>query len=273
MARVIRMLTPIVITVVAMALVLMTALYLMQSRLVFHPIAELALTPDEIGLTFEDVRIPVSSTESIHSWYFPADSASATILFCHGNAGNISHRLETAAFLVAQGYNALLFDYRGYGQSDGEPTEENLYQDATAAYEWLVNVKRLKPEQIVIFGRSLGGAVAVDLAARVTCRALVLESTFSSATDMARELFPLLPMHWLLRYRFDSMAKIGSVETPVLSVHSPGDEIVPFAYGRALFDAANEPKRFLEISGGHNERDYLADPRYQAALREVIAGD
>ena len=265
------MLTTVVLSIVAMVVVLVAALYFMQSRMVFMPTAKLVLTPDEFGLTVDDVRIPVSSTEDIHAWYFPADGAHVTVLFCHGNAGNISHRLETAAFLVAEGYNALLFDYRGYGQSDGSPSEVNAYKDAAVAYHWLKTEKGLEPDQIVIFGRSLGGAVAVDLASHVPCRALVLESTFSSAADMAGDLFPLIPIRWLLRYAFDSQAKIGLVRAPLLVVHSPTDEIVPFAFGRRLFEGANEPKQFLEISGGHNERAYLADPTYRAALRAVIS--
>jgi hypothetical protein len=265
------MLTVTLVTIAAAVGLLL--LYVMQPGMVFQPWAELVMTPDAVGLVFEDIRIPVADHESIHAWYFPAKQAEVTVLFCHGNAGNISHRLETAAFLVDQHCNALIFDYRGYGISDGTPSEENVYRDAAAAYAWLTTEKGVPAEQIVIMGRSLGGAVAVDLAARVNCRALILESTFSSAADMARELFPFLPVHLLLRFQFDSVSKIGKVSVPILMVHSPDDEIVPFAFGRKLFAAAPEPKSFVEISGGHNERDYLQDFGYQAAFRTAIGAE
>lgn len=254
----------------AVIVLLALTLFLMQPRLVFHPMAELVATPAEVGLAYESVRIPVTERESIHAWYFPAEQATVTILFCHGNAGNISHRLETAAFFVQQGVNALIFDYRGYGESDGTATEEHVYADARAAYDWLRTEKKLAADQIVLMGRSLGGAVAVDLAGKVPCRALILESTFSSAADMARELFPLLPVHLLLRYRFDSLAKVEKITAPVLMVHSPTDEIVPYAFGRKLFEGIRGPKRFHEITGGHNDREYLREPAYQAAFRAVI---
>ena len=267
------MITILAIAIGGLIVVFAAVLYFMQPWMLFHPTKALSVTPDQVGLVFEDVRIPVNEKHEIHAWFLPSSDSAVTVLFCHGNAGNISHRLETAHYLVSLGFNVLLFDYRGYGQSDGSPGEDEMYADGRAAYEWLRNEKHLPAERVVIFGRSLGVAVAVDLASQVPARALVLESTFSSVTDMARHLFPFLPMKWLLRFRLDSESKIGSVAMPILMVHSPQDEIVPYQFGRKLFEAAPEPKTFVEISGGHNERDYMHTESYQQALLAVMSAE
>jgi hypothetical protein len=253
------------------------ALYLLQSKLVFQPTRELVVTPDRFYLPYEDVYINVTDDEKIHGWYFPADNPDSgkntpVVLFCHGNAGNIAHRLETADFIRSLGADILLFDYRGYGRSDGSPSEDNAYADAEACYRWLRENKGFQPEQIIIFGRSLGGAVAVELVRRVPCRGLIVESSFTSTLDMGRRSFPFLPIKYLLKYKFDSIAKIGAVTCPVIITHSPDDEIVPYEMGRRLFEAAREPKKFIVLSGGHNEREYLTDKTYREALRDLIQG-
>jgi len=268
---VLRVITILAIAIGAMLLLFAAVLYFMQPWMLFHPTRALMTTPAELGLKYDDVRIPVSSDESIHAWYFSRSDSAVTILFCHGNAGNISHRLGTAQYFLSLGFNVLLFDYRGYGESDGNPSEAALYADGTAAYRWLTESRKIPAEQIVLFGRSLGGAVAVDLAARLPARALVLESTFSSVSDMARHLFPFLPMSLLLRFELDSESKIDSVTMPILVVHSPADDIVPYEFGVKLFEAAPEPKTFLEISGGHNDRDYLETKAYRTALLTVTS--
>ncbi len=246
-------------------------LYLRQDRMVFCPTSELVDTPSSLGLSFEDVYVDVADGEKIHAWYFPA-GGTRTVLFCHGNGGNISHRLETAEFIVGLGVNILLFDYRGYGKSDGSPSESKVYADAEACYRWLLSEKSVREDNIVIFGRSLGGAVAIELAGRVDFGALVVESSFTSVADMARQIFPYFPARYLLRYEFDSIGKIASIDCPVLVTHSTEDDIIPFAMGRRLFDSARMPKRFVRFSGGHNERDYLRDPSYVEAVRDIVTG-
>ena len=262
------------ITLVGGFLFIMAYLYLNQKNMVFFPTARLDITPDEIGLAYDDVRINVSDRESIHAWHFPPsdnpDGAARTVIFCHGNGGNISHRLETVQFLLSLGAGVLLFDYRGYGQSDGSPTESNCYADARACYDWLLEVHRLSPDQIIVFGRSLGGAVAVDLASNVPCAGLIVESSFTSAADMGRKMFPFLPIKLILRYRFDSADKLDRVGCPILVTHSADDEIIPFDLGRALYERSPQPKRFLDIYGGHNERGYLNDSTYREAIREML---
>lgn len=268
--RVVRVITILSIAVGGLILVFAAVLYLMQPWMLFHPVKSLATTPDQVGLAYEDVRIEVGDGKSIHAWYLPVSDSAITVLFCHGNAGNISNRLESANYLLSLGLNVLLFDYQGYGHSDGTPGEDEIFADGMAAYRWLRTEKRIPADRIVIFGRSLGGAVAVDVASKAEACALVLESTFSSVSDMAKHLFPYLPMNLLLRFRLDSESKIGSVKMPILMVHSPQDEIVPYQFGRKLFAAAPEPKTFVDISGGHNDRAYLHTERYVTALRQVI---
>ncbi|MCK4373244.1 MAG: alpha/beta hydrolase [candidate division Zixibacteria bacterium] len=259
-------------------------LYLIQDRMVFFPTRDLEASPGDIGLGFQEVRIDVTDGESIHAWYIPAPSGShvtgqsgdggaPTVLFCHGNAGNISHRLETIECLAALGANVMLFDYRGYGQSDGAPSETNMYADAAACYRWLTGSQGVRSDQIVLFGRSLGGAVAIELASRVDCAGLIVESSFTSAKEMGRLMFPYFPIGLLLRYEFNSIQKIGQINCPLLVTHSPSDDLVPFAMGRRLYDRAVDPKRFVELKGGHNERDYMADGAYIEAVRAILYRD
>ncbi|MEW5993437.1 MAG: alpha/beta hydrolase [Candidatus Zixiibacteriota bacterium] len=261
------------IILAASLLVLLAAwLYFYQPKLVFYPLREFAVTPEQVGLNYEDVRIPVGSGERLHGWYFAnaADTpGKPVVLFCHGNAGNISHRLETVDVLLGLGADILLFDYRGYGRSDGAPSESKAYTDAAACYRWLTEERGVHPNQIVLFGRSLGGAVAADLAQKADCRSLILESTFTNAADMAKRLFPYIPTA-LLRFRFDTMRKLPGLDCPILICHSPEDEIIPYDMGCRLFETARNPKRFVSLRGGHNDREYFTDSAYIEALREFL---
>ena len=259
-------------------------LYLSQDSMVFFPTRDLEASPHDIGLGFKEVRIDVTNGESVHAWYVPAlsanrandqsrDRSAPTVLFCHGNGGNISHRLETIECLAALGANVMLFDYRGYGQSDGAPSEVNMYADAAACYRWLTGSQGVRSDQIVLFGRSLGGAVAIELASQVNCAGLIVESSFTSAKEMGRLMFPYFPTGLLLRYEFNSIQRIGQVNCPVLVTHSPSDDLVPFAMGRRLYEKSAEPKRFVELKGSHNERDYMADGAYIEAVRAILCLD
>ncbi|MFH1686927.1 MAG: alpha/beta hydrolase, partial [bacterium] len=194
------------------------------------------------------------------------------VLFCHGNAGNISHRLETAEYLVGLGAAVVLFDYAGYGRSEGRPSEENTYADALAAYQWVLRETGFEADRVVIMGRSLGGAVAIDLAARVAARGLIVESAFTSALDMGRRMFPFVPVAWLLRHHFDALSKIGVVNCPVLIVHSVDDEMIPYEMGQQLFQSARPPKQMVTISGSHNNREYFDNEEYRAAVGQVLKG-
>jgi len=192
------------------------------------------------------------------------------VLFCHGNAGNISHRLESIEIFHRLGLNIFIFDYRGYGQSEGKPTEQGTYEDASVAWRYLTQQRQVNPNEIIVFGRSLGGAVASWLAQSHSPGALILESTFTSLADIAASLYPYLPVRLLLRFKYNTAEYLGKVNCPVLIVHSRDDEIMPFSHGCRLFEMASEPKKFLEISGTHNEGFIISGKDYEKGLNAFI---
>ena len=255
---------------------IVTYLYLSQGRMLFLanlPSRVVAATPADIGLAFDPLSIDTADTadgETLDGWYVPAKTPRGTLLFFHGNAGNISHRLDSIAIFHRLGLNVLIFDYRGYGRSTGKPSEQGTYRDAEAAWRHLVDQRGIPSREILLFGRSLGGAVATWLAGRVEPAGLIVESSFSSVPDMAAELYPWLPVRWLARISYDSKGRIGEVNTPVLIVHSTADEIIPFHHGQALFEAATEPKTMLEISGGHNDGFLVSREKYQLGIYRFL---
>ncbi len=246
------------------------ALFLFQARLVFIPSRTVFATPQRIGLPFEDVWLQSAGGARIHGWYISHPEARGTLLFLHGNAGNIGDRLDSLAIFHGLGLNVLIIDYQGYGKSEGSIGETESYQDAEAAWRHLVETRGIPPRRIVLFGRSMGGAVAARLATRVAPAGLILESTFTSVPDMAAKVYPFFPVRLLARIRLDARTSVASVTAPVLVIHSAGDEIVPLAHGRALFDAAPEPKRFLELRGGHNDGFLVSRDIYVAGLSKFL---
>jgi fermentation-respiration switch protein FrsA (DUF1100 family) len=245
-------------------------LYVFQSRLVFHPVKALVMNPGEAGMAYEDVELTASDGVGLHGWWVPAPGSSrGAVVFCHGNAGNISHRIDSIRIFRNLGLDTLIFDYRGYGRSGGSPSEGGLYRDAEAAWGHVTGERGTSPDRVLIFGRSLGGAVAAQLASRHSPRALILESTFSSIPDMGRELYPWLPRR-LARYEFAAAEYVKEVSCPLLVIHSAEDEIVPCELGRRVYDAATCRKRFLEISGGHNEGFMTSAGAYTDGLAGFI---
>lgn len=248
-------------------------LLVMQPGLIYLPdlpTRTLEATPQDIGLEFETVRFATSDGEQLHGWYVPVPDARATLLFCHGNAGNISHRLESLRIFHTLGLNVLIFDYRGYGQSTGKPSEAGTYRDVDAAWHYLLDERRLAPQGIVIAGRSLGAAVAADLASRTVPAAVVLESAFKSVPAMATEIYPWLPSRLPGLYRYDNQAKLAQITRPLLIVHSRDDEIIPFAHAEALYAEAGRPKQLLELSGGHNDAILVSRERYTRGLEAFL---
>jgi len=256
--------------VVVLALVA-GGLYVMQPAMVFLPSRELAATPAKWDLEYEDVWLQTEEGVRLHGWYLPYPGARRVLLFFHGNAGNISHRQASLEIFHRLGLNVLILDYRGYGRSEGRPSEAGLYEDARAAWDYLLEVRGVAPSDIVLFGRSLGGAVAAELASRVQPGALILESTFSSARDLAREIYPLLSWLIVRRFEFDTAARLRTVSCPVQVVHSRDDEIIPFALGLRVFEAAREPKAFHELRGDHNGGFLLSQPGYEGALAGFLS--
>ncbi len=253
---------------------LVVIVYLMQGRMLYLPNLPgraLTTTPASRGMDHEDVAIVTTDGIKLHGWFI-AGQSSRVLLFFHGNAGNISHRLDSIRQFHELGLSVLIVDYRGYGQSEGRTTERGLYRDADAAWRYLVEDRGVPASDIVIFGRSLGASVAARLAAERHPLALIVESSFTSVPDIAGELYPWLPVRWLSRLSHATRDHIRDVKCPVLVVHSRDDEIIPFHHGEAIFAAANEPRTLLAIRGTHND-GFIRDERaYIGGLRAFLGG-
>lgn len=219
----------------------------------------------------EDVELATSDGVRLHGWFCRADSkAEWTILFFHGNAGNLTDRRGLVSQYRQLPADVLIIDYRGYGKSEGSPSEEGLYADARAAYDYLTTSRGVPAERIVIFGNSLGCAPAIELAVQVPCGRVVIQSAFTNVPEMSKRVIPVIPIGWALRHRYDNLAKVRSIAAPKLHIHSPDDEVIPFEMGRRVFEAAAEPKTFYEASGGHNELVYAEGSEYDRRLREFL---
>lgn len=243
-----------------------------QSQLIWFPGKDRGTTPREQNLAFEDLTLATQDGERLHAWFLPAaGEARGALLLSHGNAGTIEDRIELARFFVEARVAVLLYDYRGYGLSSGSPSEAGTYADARAAWKELVERRGFAPERILLYGESLGGGVATELATEVKSAGLVLHDTFTSLDDAAAFHYPWLPVRLLLRSHYDNLSKIGRVSTPVLVVHSPQDEVIPFAQAERLFAAAAEPKELLATAGSHNGPSYLARPEWQERVRAFAA--
>ena len=243
-----------------------------QSKLVFHPHSDIAMRPSQAGLEYEDLRLSPAPDAFINAWYVPAEGARRTVIFCHGNGENIGDDLDYIILYHELGANLLIFDYRGYGRSSGKPSEKATYEDMTACWKYVTEERGTPPGEIVLAGRSLGGAVAANLASRVTPAGLILESTFTSVPDMGREIFPLLPIRLMARIHYDTKAILPSVKCPVLILHSRRDEVIPFHHSERLFEIANEPKRFVEIEATHNDSPLEKGEALREAIGDFIAG-
>lgn len=268
-----RTLVSILTTAVSVYVILMLALYLMQGRMVFlsnFPGRALTASPADIGLEYEDVSLPTRDNERLHGWYVTSTNSTGVVLFFHGNAGNISHRLDSIEIFHELDLDVLIIDYRGYGQSSGSTSEQGTYTDAQTAWDYLVDMRNIAPEKIVIFGRSLGGAVASWLAARTTPGSVILESCFTSGVDMASRLYPFLPARLITRLKYPVEEYVQQISSPLLVIHSQQDEIIPFDMGQSVFIAAPEPKEMLVLSGDHNGGFLLNRNRYQAAIGKFL---
>ena len=265
----------IALTALGLYLGLMLLLYAMQSRLIHLPGVpgrELVATPADIGLDWDDVQLRTDDDVQLHGWYLPApeDGPGYTVVFFHGNAGNISHRLDSLEIFHDLGLATLIIDYRGYGQSEGSPSEQGLYRDGRAAWDYLVEERDVDPAEIITFGRSLGAAVAARVAADRDVAGVILESAFTSAPDRGAELYPIFPVRQLARIHYPAREYVAEVEAPVLVVHSPDDEIIPIHHGRAIYEAAPEPRTFLEISGDHNTGFMRSGDTYTDGLADWL---
>lgn len=236
-----------------------------EPHLIYYPEREIATTPDTLGFRYEEVWLTAADGVKIQAWFVHSGKTNApVILFFHGNAGNISHRFEKLNILRDLGADTFIVSYRGYGRSEGRPNEQGTYADADAAYRYLNN------KRVILYGESLGAAVAIDLASRVLVGGVIIEEAFTSVPDMGQRLYPFLPVRWLVRNRYDSLSKIARLNAPLLAFHSRQDEVTPFVLGERLFAAAREPKRFVELTGGHNDAFLASAETYRAALAEFL---
>ena len=252
-------------------LLLMALIFFMQSRMLYFPYKEHALDPTRAGMSFEDLMLKTADGVRVSAWFVPVrkgERASAAVIVCHGNAGNISHRLDTIQIFNRLGLDVLIFDYRGYGKSEGSPDEKGTYEDARAAWRFL-REKGYGSEKIVVFGRSLGGAIASRLAREVGPAALIVESSFTSVPDLASEIYWYFPVRLLSRFEYPTAKNLSIVKAPVLVIHSREDNLIPFAHGERNFASAKEPKTFLPIRGDHNE-GFFVSKNYVPGLRKFL---
>jgi fermentation-respiration switch protein FrsA (DUF1100 family) len=252
------------------AALLFLAFYLryFEQHSIFFPMKEMKCFPSDLKLEYEDVYFQAADKVRINAWFLPCKDAGYTLIFCHGNAGNLGHRLEKLKFFHELGLNVFIFDYRGYGKSGGRPSESGIYRDAQAAYDYLLS-RKIPAERIIAYGESIGGAVAIDLASKNKVAALIVGDTMTSAKDMVREIFIIVP-YWIFSSRFDSLSKIQKITVPKLMVHSINDEIVPYSLGRKLYNAAPEPKEFVKIRGGHNSCFFESNDIIREKITEFI---
>ena len=270
MPPLLRMLSSIILVISALFLGLMLLLFVFQEKMVFFPGKRIGDTPEAAGLPYEDVYLVTDDKIRIHGWYVPHPDAKATLLFFHGNAGNLSHRLESISIFHDIGLSVFIIDYRGYGRSGGRPSEHGTYRDALAAWNYLVDERRLHPHEIIVFGRSLGGAVAAWSAAQVRPAAVILESTFTSIKELGKHYYPYLPVSWIARIHYPVDEYVTSFKCPALVIHSHQDDVVPVWLGQRLFEHVPEPKMFLPIFGDHNNGFLLSRDAYVSGIKQFL---
>jgi uncharacterized protein len=270
-----RVLLRVAVGLAVVYLLLVGITMLFEERLIFFPSPYPSGDWHPVGLQCEDIAFETQDGVRLHGWYCPVPRPRCVFLMMHGNAGNITHRVDRiTSWQRSLNVSVFVFDYRGYGRSTGQPNEPGVYSDARAAYRWLTADKGIAPDDVVFFGESLGAAVALQLATEVTPRALILESPFTSAVEMGQRAFPWLPVRWIMRNRFASIEKIGRYHGPLLIIHGTQDTVIPFTTGKTLFAHANAPKRFYAVTGAdHNEVAVKGGRLYMQAvdgfLREV----
>lgn len=258
-----------ILNVVVLVVVFLIAIRYVERHSIYFPMKDVFSNPSSIGLAYEDVYFSTRDGKSLNGWFIPRDAAKSTVILLHGNAGNIGHRLEKIKIFNDLGLNVFVFDYRGYGKSLGAPSESGFYKDAEAACDYLTKERGIQQDEIILYGESIGGAVAIHLTKEKDIRALITEEAFTSIKDMSALAFPFIP-HFIFSSKFDSVSKIKAIACPKLIIHSVDDEIVPFWMGKRLFDEAAPPKVFLEIRGSHNTAFLDSKEKFRVGLRSFL---
>jgi pimeloyl-ACP methyl ester carboxylesterase len=245
-----------------------------QRRIVFRPNRELPVDPSDYGVAFEDVFPQLPNGTRIHGWWIPGDGARKVIICFTGSFGNISNEVATAVFLRRFGANVFIVDYPGFGKSEGRPSEGACYRAASAAWDFAIEQKGIHPEDVMLFGRSMGGCIAAWLAARHReCRRLVIHSAFTSMPDVAARAYPLFPVRYFCYLRFNTLKQLRRCRCPVVVMHSTADAFIPFRHGERILEVAPEPKRLIPLLGDHHSSAWLQTPGLQAALGELLMGE
>ncbi len=267
------------VKVVALSALIVTAIlytgiavlyYFTQERYLFSPQSEFVDNPSLLGLKYEEVNLKSDDGVTLNAWYLPAETSRPVILYCHGNAGNISHRLEHLKLIHDLGYSIFIFDYRGYGKSTGKISERGTYYDAALAWQYLILDRKFSPDNIIVYGRSLGASVAAWLSARHTPAALIIESAFDSIQSLGSQLYPFLPVKWLTRFSYNTLNHIRAVKCPVLVIHSIEDEVIPYSHGKELYKNIHGEKTFLKITGSHNTGFQTSGDHYVEGIRNFL---
>jgi uncharacterized protein len=241
-----------------------------QSSFTYYPERTISNTPEEIGLKYDSIYFQTSDKIKLHGWFVPADKERGIVLHCHGNAGNISHCLYMIRIWNRLNMSTFVFDYRGFGLSEGNPHESGTYKDAEAAWRYLTGTRNIPPNKIIIHGRSLGGSIAAWLAQKHHPKILIIESSFTTIRDVAEKHFQGSPLLSILTYKYNSIDFIKNAACPVILIHSRDDELIPFELGKKLYDTAGNPKEFIEISGSHNDGVFQSQKYYEQKLDEYI---
>src|SRR3989338_500216 len=267
------LLSRVIVTGLAVYAGLSLYLYVFQENYIYFPdlpSREVDASPTDAGLPFESLKIRTEDGEMLDGWFVPAPAGRGTLLYLHGNGGNIGHRVDIIRTFHSLGFGVLIFDYRGYGRSTGKPSEEGTYRDALAAWNYLTQERRIPAQHIVLFGESLGGSIAAWLAERHPPRALMIYAAFTSVPDMAKVLYPFLPTGLIARYRYDTRAALARVHSPLLILHSTEDEIIPYSHAQELLTIAPEPKKLVSLRGGHNDAIFVSGDIFEQALKEFL---
>jgi fermentation-respiration switch protein FrsA (DUF1100 family) len=244
-----------------------------QTGMVYSPAKVVSGSPAAAKLKYEDVNITAKDGVTLAGWFIKRENSERAVIFFHGNAGNIASSISAAKTYHDLGFSVLTFDYRGFGKSQGVPGEEGTYLDAQAAWDYMTGEKKYKPDDIVLVGRSLGGSIAAWLAAHNKPGALIIESSFASMRKLGSQTYPYIPIGLICKFKYDTEKYLKSVNCPVLVIHSKNDELVPFSHGLRLYEAANQPKDFLEIAGPHNLGYSLSENKYMAGLKAFLDPD
>lgn len=265
-----QLIQSILLVLVSVWLLLCLLLFVFQAKYVYYPMSEIIATPDHIGLPYEDLYLTTEDDVKIHGWYIRHTEPRATMLLLTGNAGNISYRLEKLRIFHELGLSVLIIEYRGYGLSEGTPTEQGTYLDALAAWQYLIVERGIPADKIILYGESLGAGVATWLMDQHAPGGLIVESAFTSIVDIGRHYYPYLPVKLLTRIKYPTLERISNSSCPVLVIHSSDDEIIPLTHGLRLYEAAKEPKFILEISGDHNNGFYISRDQYSNGIARFI---